>query len=135
MVNLLRGREANDALAVRLERALRQLGRGEEADRLASELETRFEDEVKSGSGAHLREYAIFLLQGEREAGRILELARKNWELQRETADSRLLVQAALRARDPMVLGPLKKWISENRFEDLVLEELLKRFEAEVSSR
>jgi tetratricopeptide (TPR) repeat protein len=128
-VRLLKGKETNDALAVRLEDAYRRAGLVEEANRLAAGLRLRFADQLRLESGAHLREYAMFLLNRQENRAEAFRLAKENWERQRETDDTRLFVRAALDRRERAALAPLERWLAETRYEDIPLRRMMAKVE------
>ena len=53
-----------------------------------------------------------------------LELARANYAQQREPADARLLLEAALAARQPAAAEPALKWLAESGIESVALKAL-----------
>ena len=59
-----------------------------------------------------------------------LRLARENWAEQREAADARVLLEAALAARDRVAAAPVLKWLADNNFEDVRLRPLAERVKA-----
>jgi tetratricopeptide (TPR) repeat protein len=72
----------------------------------------------RRGDVPHAREQALLALEVEHDAQRALELARRNFETQRETIDVRLLARAALAMRDRSTLAELQEWLRATRFED-----------------
>jgi predicted Zn-dependent protease len=67
----------------------------------AQMLEARYQASEARGDTVHLREQARFALEVKGDAGRALELAKKNFEVQKEPADLRILMMAALAAGKP----------------------------------
>jgi len=67
-------------------------------------------------------------LQGD--ARRALALARSNFELQKEAADARVLLEAALAARSRADAAPALDWLRRNRVDSVVLGELAARLDA-----
>jgi tetratricopeptide (TPR) repeat protein len=88
-------------------------------------LEDRFEASRRRGDGVHGREEARFMLQLLGQPRRALDLARANWQVQREPADARILLESALAAHDPAAAVPAIQFISTNRFEDVRLAGLV----------
>jgi hypothetical protein len=123
VARLLDGEGAVDLLLLRRALARRQLDdpRAEE-DRLA--LEARFHAVRLRGDVPHLRDEARFALGLQDDPLRALELARQNWERQRGPADARILLEAALAARDPEAAQPVIEWIQASRIEDVALVRL-----------
>lgn len=102
-----------DALLLRRAIALRRLS-SRDAAAAEAELAARFEAARRRGGGAlHLREEARFALEVQDDALRALQLARQNWQLQREPADAVLLLRAAQRAREPAAAEVLRRWLPD----------------------
>ena len=74
----------------------------------------------RRGTGAHLREEGALALYADQDANRALEIARRNFELQRDTPDLRLLLDSALATGDRPTLGFLRGWLAATGFEDRV---------------
>jgi Tfp pilus assembly protein PilF len=73
------------------------------------------------GDTTHLRERARYFLDVAPDAGEALAAARGNWDLQREAADARLLLEAATAAGDPAAATPVLRWLDDGRIDDAVL--------------
>ncbi len=84
-----------------------------------AELVARYHAARLRGDALHAREEARFRLAIERDAGSALDLARANWTVQREPADLRVLVDAALAANDRAALATAREWIASTRLEDV----------------
>jgi len=78
----------------------------------------------RRGERPHLREEALLALDVEHDAHRALDLARRNFESQRETIDLRLLVRAAHATGNAAVIADVSRWLRETHFEDRMLPEL-----------
>lgn len=114
---LLAGREAVDALLVR--RAIAEhASNGPEAAALTRAVRERFAAAAERGERVHLREEAMFVLAVDGDAPRALELARANWDVQKELADARLLAEAAVRAGQPAAAAPVVAWARANGVRD-----------------
>jgi hypothetical protein len=125
---LLAGREHVDALLVRLaisEHALRST----DAARLAGLMREKIEAAAQRGDRIHLREEARFALAVERDAARAVLLAKDNWDVQKELADARLLVEAAGAARDRAAAAPVVAWIEKHGVRDAWLDARLRVLE------
>ena len=61
-------------------------------------------------------------MQGD--ATRALALARSNYAVQREPADARILLEAAIGARQPEAAKPVRDWLDAHRVESVVLQRL-----------
>jgi tetratricopeptide (TPR) repeat protein len=116
VIALLGGQTRNDPLLLRLALAEQQSGAASLSAHI-EDLSQRFADAHARGDRVHRREearFALFLLQKPAEA---LRLAQENWAVQREPADVRILLQAAL-AADPTAGRPVVAWIAEKHFQD-----------------
>jgi len=96
---LLASRFSDDNALLRLAIAeARKLGK---PGSYAQMLRWRYQAAAERGDTVHQREQARFQLEVERDAARALELALKNWAVQKEPADARVLLEAALAAGKP----------------------------------
>ena len=64
------------------------------------------------------------------DAGRALALAQSNFAVQREPADARILMEAALAARQPAAAAPAREWLQTHRVESVVLQSLASKLGA-----
>jgi tetratricopeptide (TPR) repeat protein len=77
----------------------------------------------RRGDRPHLREEALIALVLDDDASRALELAKLNFETQRETLDARLLARAAQACADRTTLTTLTHWLSKTGYEDAQLRQ------------
>ena len=61
---------------------------------------------------------------------RALALARENWAVQREPADGRILLEAAVAARDVAAAQPVLDWMAASGIESVPLRGLADRLKA-----
>ena len=80
---------------------------------LQQALAERFAEARARGDETHLREQARFALELERDPARALDLARRNFAVQREPADARILLESALAAGDAKSAGPALDWLRD----------------------
>jgi tetratricopeptide (TPR) repeat protein len=120
---LLRGSAGADALLLRLSLAERQLG-SDEAERHVETLTSRFAASRARGEQLHLREEARFALELQANPTAALGLAERNWQVQREPADARIVLEAALAAGTPERAKPVLMWLEEHQVEDVALRTL-----------
>lgn len=121
---LLRDKERMDPLLLRLALAARALGSDTLTERVA-QLRERFDAARRRGESVHLREEARFHLALLDDPRTALNLARANWRVQKEPADLRVLVEAALAAGDLATLDLARKWQEEAGLEDSHIQNLL----------
>jgi tetratricopeptide (TPR) repeat protein len=105
-------RRDHDALLLREALALDRLA---DSRRTAAvrELAERFALAHRRGETLHLREEARFELQLRGNAALALDLARRNWRVQREPADARILLEAARAAGDREHEVIARRWLRE----------------------
>ena len=113
---LLKGWERSDVLLLRLALA-------EDAAKLASApahfamLKARFDASALRGDKLHQQDEArLHLHLGD--ARGALRLAAENYRLQREPGDARILLEAALAAKDPQAAQPALAWLRASGYED-----------------
>lgn len=93
-------------------------------DALARELAARFDAAHARGDTSHRKEESRFALALQGQADRALTLARANYEQQRELADARILLEAALAARQRAAAQPVLSWMQVTGIESPVLRTL-----------
>ncbi len=82
------------------------------------------------GDTVHRREEARFTLDLLHQPDRALDLARANWDVQREPADARILLETALAAGHPDAAAPALAWQRDNHVQDARLDALAARLHA-----
>ena len=130
---LLAGKTRIDPLLLRLALAEQALGDPAEAGHVA-DLAARFEASRLRGDSVHRREEARFQLALLNRPAPALALARANWDVQREPADARILLEASLAARQPEAAGPVLAWLKGNAVQDARLTALAARVHAASGS-
>lgn len=119
-VKLLAGRERSDVLLVRL--ALAEKSLGLPAAREHEEvIRARFDAARMRDDKLHLQDearFTLYFLDRPREA---ITLARENYQTQREPADARMLMEAALAAGDPRAAQPALDWFYSSGHEDVYI--------------
>jgi tetratricopeptide (TPR) repeat protein len=125
VVARLRGHEDNDGLLLRLALAEKALGHPDAPAHTAL-LADRFRASALRGDVVHRREEARFRLVLEGDADRALGLAAENWAVQREVADARVLLEAALATKRPDRAAPVLAWLAASRCEEPALVRLSK---------
>jgi hypothetical protein len=117
---LVRDETKNDSLLLRLALAEQALPDERAAfDRHRSELAARFEAARARGDSLHRREEARFKLAIENDPRTALALARENWNVQREPADLRVLLEAAYAVDDTATIRMVDSWMVTNRIHDV----------------
>lgn len=119
-----------DGALLRLALAAQTLRKPEAPAYIAS-LRARFEASERRGDGLHRREHARFALYLADAPETALRLAQANWETQREPADARILLEAALAAEAPAAARPVMAWMTRTGIEDARLATLAGRVRAQ----
>lgn len=120
---LLRDETRTDGLLLRLALAERRLGAAGYGGHVA-DLQARFDASRRRGDDLHLREWARVNLELLDRAEAALALAQRNWAVQREPWDARLVLEAALAAGKPEAAGPVLEWLAQTGLEDVYLAQL-----------
>jgi tetratricopeptide (TPR) repeat protein len=126
VVALLADQTRQDALLLRLAIAERAVGASGFDGHLA-DLSQRFEEAHLRGSSLHRREEARFQLALKDDPERALELALANFQVQREPADVRIALEAALAANKPQAAREVIAFVNTSKLEDPRLRVLLER--------
>ncbi len=94
-----------------------------------AELAARFAASRERGTTVHVREEARFTLALLHDAKQALPLAQTNWNVQREPADARILLESALAAGNRAAAQPVLDWLNRNHVEDFRLRQLAKQIQ------
>ncbi len=122
----LQDRGRADVLLLRLALAAHALG-DPRAAALQRELQARFDAARLRGDTSHRKEEArhALVLLGDKPLA--LRLARENWAEQKEPADARTLLEAALAAGDKAAAAPVLQWLAASSIESVALQGLAAR--------
>jgi len=118
---LLRDKTRADPLLLRYALAL-QAQNSKELPAQVEQLRDRFEASRLRGDRLHLREEARFTLHLLNAPQAALKLAQENWQVQKEPADVRILLEAALAAHDSAAVDGVREWLTNSRLEDVQLQ-------------
>lgn len=125
---LLREHQRIDALLLRYALALQQQPASKDRFGAAlKELDARFGAALQRGDSVHEREQARYTLHLRRDPRAALVLAQQNWLVQKEPADTRLVLEAALAAGNRAAAEPVVRWVEKNRLEDVAIAGLIQR--------
>ena len=117
VIALLERDQRADALLLRLALAYQQ----QSDPRLAAAITTlanRFDAARLRGEVAHQREEARFTLQLLARPAEALALAQRNWAVQKESADARILLEAARAAGQDAAANPVRDFIRDLHLND-----------------
>jgi len=123
VVKQLAGWETSDTLLLRLAEAEAVL-KSPAAARLAQILDERFAAARLRGDTTHRAEEARYQLRLRGDAAQALRLAIENYRVQREPRDARILLEAAVAARDGAAAQVVRDWLRRSGFEDGRLRDL-----------
>ncbi|MYM69520.1 hypothetical protein GTP45_22135 [Pseudoduganella sp. FT55W] len=132
VLTLLRDQERIDALLLRRALALQQSGQQRAMQADVKELAARFDAAAQRGDTVHQREQARFELLLRHDSRAALALARKNWEVQKEPADIRIYLEAALQAQDAGAAKPVIDWVASHHTEDVMVTRLMRQLRAGI---
>ena len=124
VLGLLRDQTRADPVLLRYALAL-QAQHSKELPARVEQLRDRFEASRLRGDRVHLREEARFTLHLLNAPTAALKLAQENWLVQKEPADVRILLEAALAAGDAAVFDAVKEWLRSSRLEDVELQRII----------
>ena len=129
VLTLLGERTRADVLLLRAALAARAVG--DARGRIwTEELRARFDAARARGDTSHRKEESRFVLALQDDPTRALALARANFAEQREAADARLLLEAALAARQPAAARPALDWMAAHGVQSVALRTLATRLAA-----
>ncbi|MDP9139749.1 MAG: hypothetical protein M3O62_03040 [Pseudomonadota bacterium] len=114
---LVNGLDAADAMRLRRALALHQLADPAFAA-LDAEIEAGFANAHLRGEELHLREESRYALRAHGDAARALHLAQVNWNTQRESADARVLLDAAHAAAQPAAAQAVLEFLKASGMQD-----------------
>jgi tetratricopeptide (TPR) repeat protein len=123
VLSLLRDQTRADPLLLRYALAL-QAQHSKELPAQVEQLSNRFAASHLRGDRVHLREEARFTLHLLNAPQAALTLAQENWQVQKEPADIRILLEAALAADDAVAVDGVKEWLKNSRLEDVELQRI-----------
>ncbi|WP_395012066.1 tetratricopeptide repeat protein [Undibacterium sp.] len=123
VLNLLKDKTRNDSLLLRYAIALQKQNAPNAAEQIGV-LEQRFKAASMREDTVHQREHARFELQLKNNSAAALVLAQKNWAVQKEPADLRIYLEAALANKNPLAAAPALEWMKKSKLEDKVIQKL-----------
>ncbi len=127
--DLLKDATRADALLLRLALAEEMVSSADLAQHVHA-LQDRFAAARLRGDTVHRREEARFALRLLKQPRAALQLARENWEVQREPWDARILLESALAAGDHVAARPALEFRTRTGIEDVALARLAAQLQA-----
>jgi Tfp pilus assembly protein PilF len=129
VLTLLKDQTRADVLLLRLAIAAKA-AQDPRRDNYARELAARFDAARARGDTSHQKEESRFALAVQGQPERALQLALANYRQQKEVADARIVLEAALAARRRAAAEPVLRWIAATGVESVVLRDLATQLEA-----
>jgi Tfp pilus assembly protein PilF len=97
-------------------------------------MAARFEALSLRGSDFFGREQARFALELQHDPRSALDMARRNWQVQREPSDTRLLLEAAIAAGQPQAAIEALDFLQKAKLEDPIIEPLARQLRARLNA-
>jgi hypothetical protein len=97
-------------------------------------MAARFEALRLRGSEYFGREESRFALQLQHDPQTALDMGLRNWQMQREPWDARVVLEAALAANRPQAAAPVLDFLQTTRLEDPLIEPLVRELRAQISA-
>lgn len=126
VVDLLQGETRADTLLLRLTLAEQRL-QHKDYNQHVELIKDRIAAAKARGDTVHQGDESRFSLHVLKDAQTALELAISNWAVQKEPRDARIVLEAAVAAKQPDVAIPVLKFMEQTRLEDARLAPLLER--------
>ena len=109
--------------------------RSPDAARYTWIMAARFATYVQRGSEFYGREQVLFALHLQKDPQGALELAKRNWEVQRAPWDARVFLEAARAAKQPQAAAPVLAFLRQTKLQDPIIEPLARELEAQMTGR
>jgi Tfp pilus assembly protein PilF len=132
VLTLLKGHEQSDTAFLRIVLAQAAVHSADLANSVWI-MAARFDALAQRGSDYFGREQSRFALQLQHDPARALDLALQNWRVQRAPWDARVLLEAALAARQPAAAAPALQFLEQTHLQDPVIEPLAQQLRTEIN--
>ena len=126
-LSLLRDHTADNGILLGAAVAAKQSGDAKLANELTQQLAERFDEIRLRGSEPHGRFESRFWRELRDDPQQALTVALKNWDRQKEIADTRAVLEAAIAANDLDAAGPAIDFLKRFRTQHVVLNSLVQR--------
>ncbi len=124
VINLLKNKTNNDALLLRYAEALKN-AHSDQAKFQIQSLQQRFAAAMLRADTVHQREQSRFELRLMNNPAKALEIAKQNWLVQKEPADARVYLEAAVAANNKNAVATMVNWLAVSHLEDAALKKIL----------
>lgn len=129
VIKLLKTKTRIDPLLLRYAEALKAINSAQ-ADIQTSALKQRFAAAAMRGDTVHQREQSRFELRLMNNPKRALELAKLNWQIQKEPADARIYLEAAIAMNNKNEANTVIHWLAANQQEDATLTRIISKYKS-----
>jgi thioredoxin-like negative regulator of GroEL len=133
VLDLLAAFSQSDTAFLRLGLAQAALG-SPEAARYTWIMAARFEALTQRGSDFYGREQVRFALHLQHDPQTALDLAQRNWQVQRAPWDARVFLEAALAAKEPQAAAPVLTFLEQTKLQDPIIEPLARALRAPLKN-
>jgi tetratricopeptide (TPR) repeat protein len=130
---LLADHAQSDTAFLRLALA-QSLLRSDQTQRYTWIMAARFEALRLRGSEYFGREESRFVLQLQHDPHTALDMALRNWQVQRSPWDARVVLEASLASKEPQAAAQVLEFLQKTQLEDPVLEPLERELRAQLSA-
>jgi hypothetical protein len=96
-------------------------------------MAARFEALRLRGSDFFGREESRFALQLQHDPSAALDMALRNWQVQRAPWDARVVLEAALAAKQPEAAAKVLEFLAKTKLQDPILEPMVKALRARTN--
>ena len=134
VLNLLADYTQSDTAFLRLALAQAALG-SPELPRYTWIMAARFEALAQRGSDYYGREQVRFALHLQHDPQGALELAQRNWQVQRAPWDARVFLEAAQAANQPQAAAPVLAFLEQTKLQDPIIEQLARQLRPQLKAR
>ena len=124
VINLLKNKTNIDALLLRYAEALKN-AHSDQAEFQILSLQQRFAAAMLRADTVHQREQSRFELRLMHNPAKALEIAEQNWLVQKEPADARVYLEAAVAANNKNAVATMVNWLAVSHLEDAALKKIL----------
>ena len=126
VIKLLKSKTRIDALLLRYTEALKELHSPVTSKHIEL-LKQRFDAAALRGDTVHQREQSRFELRLMENPNKALQIAKQNWQTQKESADARIFLEAAIEAKDKAAIQTIKLWLNTTHLEDTALIKIMSK--------
>ncbi len=128
VINLLKDKTNIDALLLRYAEALKN-AHSDQAEFQIQSLQQRFSAAMLRADTVHQREQSRFELRLMHNPVKALEIAKQNWLVQKEPADARVYLEAAVAANNKNAVATMVSWLEVSHLEDAALKKILNQYQ------